>query len=444
MATAPGPSRSLLSLLSYRPARDTLAFFTSLARDYGDVVSVRMGPERAFLINDPTLIRDVLVTNQRHYHKGRALERSKPLLGNGLLTSEDADHVKRRRLLQPAFHKDAIVSYAIAMVEYADRARHRWEDGATVDVAQEMMRLTLGIVGKTLFDADVESHATDIGAALTDVLESFWTMMLPFADVLEHLPVPSLRRSRAARARLDRLMYGMIADRRKHPQHRGDLLSMLLLAQDEEEQGRRLTDVEVRDEAMTLFLAGHETTANALSWMWFLVSGAPGVEGRMHEEIDRVLGGRLPTIADIPNLAYTEQVITEAMRLYPPAWMIGRRAVGEQGLGDYVLPNRALVLVSPYVTQRDARHFSEPERFVPERWTTEFKASLQPFVYFPFGGGSRRCIGESFAWMELILVASTIAQRWTIRAQPGHPVVPQPLMTLRLKHGLRATIAARK
>jgi cytochrome P450 len=217
---------------------------------------------------------------------------------------------------------------------------------------------------------------------------------------------------------------------------------MLLLAQDEED-GRGLTDGEVRDEAMTLFLAGHETTANALSWTWFLLSGAQDVEARMHEELDRVLGKGMPTVADLARLPYVEQVVTESMRLYPPAWMIGRRAVGDQPLGEYVLPNRALVLLSPYVTQRDRRFFADPEWFRPERWAPSFKASLQPFAYFPFGGGARRCIGEPFAWMELMLLVSTIAQRWRIHVVPDHPVVPQPVMTLRLKHGLRATLEMR-
>jgi cytochrome P450 len=440
----PGPSRSILSILTYRPARDPLAFFSGLAARYGDVVHARMGPEHAFLINEPALIRDVLVTNQRFFRKGRALERSKRLLGDGLLTSEDPFHVRQRRLLQPAFHRDSVAAYGLTMTEFADRARSRWEDGSTIDVAQEMTRLTLGIVGKTLFGADVEAQAKDVGQALTAVLESFWTMMLPFADILEHLPVPVLRRSRAARARLDKMMYSMIAERRASPEDRGDLLSMLLLAQDAEEHGRGLTDAQVRDEAMTIFLAGHETTANALAWMWYLVSGAPDVETRMHDEIDRVLAGRLPTLADIPSMPYVERVITEAMRLYPPAWMIGRRAIAEQPLGDYVLPARALVLLSPYVTQRDARYFPDAERFLPDRWTPEFREALPSFAYFPFGGGARRCIGESFAWMELVLVASTIAQRWSIRVVPGHPVVPQPLMTLRFKHGLKATVEKRR
>jgi cytochrome P450 len=267
--------------------------------------------------------------------------------------------------------------------------------------------------------------------------------MLPFYDVLEQLPLPVFRRGRETRAQLDAIIYGMIAERRKTPGDRGDLLSMLLLAQDEENHGERMTDQQVRDEAMTIFLAGHETTANALSWTWYLLSGAPDVEARLHQEVDRALGGRPPTLADLPNLPYVEKVVTEAMRLYPPAWIIGRRAIEDYPVDGYVVPARSIVVLSPYILQRDARFFPDPDRFDPDRWTPEFKASLPPFAYFPFGGGARRCIGESFAWMELVLVASTIAQRWTLRLVPGHPVVPQPVVTLRMKHGLKMTVERR-
>jgi cytochrome P450 len=229
----------------------------------------------------------------------------------------------------------------------------------------------------------------------------------------------------------------MIAERRRSPGDRGDLLSMLLMAQDEEAGGRGMTDRQVRDEAMTIFLAGHETTANALAWTWYLLSQSPEAEARLHEEIDRVLGGRLPTLADIPALPYAEQVVTESMRLYPPAWIIGRRALEEYALGDYIIPARGVVVMSPYLTHRDARHFPEPDRFLPDRWTPEFKAALPSFAYYPFGGGARRCIGESFAWMELVLVLSTIAQRWRLRLAPDQKVVPQPVVTLRVKNGLK-------
>jgi cytochrome P450 len=303
-----------------------------------------------------------------------------------------------------------------------------------------MMRLTLSIAGKALFDIDVDSQAADVGRALTAVMNSFWTTMLPFAEVLERLPIPQLQRARRARERLDRIIYGMIGQRRSEGPaiaERGDLLSMLLLAQDEEDEKRGMNDQQVRDEAMTILLAGHETTANALTWTWFLLSGAPDVEHRLHEELDRVLRGRIPRIDDIGALGFVERIVTESMRLYPPAWLIGRRALGEYPIGDYVAQPRTIFLASPYVLHRDSRYFPNPERFWPDRWTPEFRAALPPFAYFPFGGGPRRCIGESFAWMELVLVVATIAQRWSFRLVPSPPVVPQPVVTLRTKHGVR-------
>ncbi|HEX3644449.1 MAG TPA: cytochrome P450, partial [Vicinamibacterales bacterium] len=384
-------------------------------------------------------IRDVLVTHSRNFTKSRGLERSKRLLGQGLLTSEGATHLRQRRLMQPAFHRDRIAGYGELMVGYADRMRQGWGDGATVDVAREMNRLTLSIVGKTLFDVDVEQQAAAVGEALTAVMESFWMMMLPFAEALERLPVPKLRRARMARARLDAIIYRMIADRRASGRDHGDLLSMLLAAQDEDEGGG-MTDQQVRDEAMTIFLAGHETTANALTWTWFLLGNAPEVEAKLHRELDRVLQGRLPTMKDLASLSYVEQVVTESMRLYPPAWIIGRRTIAEYQLGEYLVPPRSILLMSPYIMHRDPRFYADAERFDPERWSPEFRAALPKFAYFPFGGGPRQCIGESFAWMELILLVATIAQQCRLRLVPGHQVVPQPLITLRAKHGMRMTI----
>jgi cytochrome P450 len=441
-AVAPGPKPSLLRSVVYFPGRDPLGFFSNLAREYGDIVSYTMGGERMFLVSAPQHIKDILVTYNRNFIKGRGLQRSKRILGEGLLTSEGAVHLRQRRLMQPAFHRDRIAGYGKTMVEYADRARSGWSDGATLDIAREMNRLTLNIVGKTLFDADVESQAVQVGDALSGVMDTFWVMMLPFADLLERLPVPKLRRARMARARLDAIIYRMIADRRASGRDHGDLLSMLLTAQDEE-SGGGMTDLQVRDEAMTIFLAGHETTANALTWTWYLLGRTTAVEARMHEEIDRVLQGRLPTIADIAALPYIERVVTESMRLFPPAWIIGRRALAEYPIGQYVAPAGALFLVSPYIVQRDARHYPDPERFDPDRWTPEFRETLPKFAYFPFGGGPRQCIGESFAWMELILLVATIAQRWRMRLVPGHPVVPQPVVTLRARHGMRMTVQQR-
>jgi cytochrome P450 len=442
----PGPKLSAFQQLVYRPgAGNPLPFFTSLARSYGDIVTYRMAGEQVFLVSDPQLIKDILVTHNRNFIKGRGLQRVKRLLGEGLLTSEDPHHLRQRRLMQPAFHRDRVAVYAGTMVAHADRLRQQWQHGAVLDIAHEMMRLTLSIVGKTLFDADVEEQAGDVREALTGVMDTFWTMMLPFADLLEQLPLPRMRRARTSRARLDAIIYGFIAERRASGRDHGDLLSMLLSARDEDAtDAGRMTDTQVRDEAMTIFLAGHETTANALTWTWYLLSGAPEIEARLHREIDAVLGGRRPTVADIPVLPLVERVVTEAMRLYPPAWIVGRRAIESYRIGSYVAPARSLVLASQWVVHRDERWFADPERFDPDRWTPAFKAALPPYAYFPFGGGPRRCIGESFAWIELVLVVATIAQRWKLRLVPGHPVEPQALVTLRTRYGMRMTVERRE
>ena len=439
----PGPKTSFLSALTYRPGRDPLQFFANIAREYGDVAYLSMGGERLFIVSDPAVIKDVLVTHNQNFHKSRGLERVKVMLGEGLLTSEDAFHLRQRRLMQPAFHRDRIAAYASTMVSYAERMRSGWSDGATFDMAREMSRLTLLIVGKTLFDTDVESQARDVGDAMGRLMNSFWLLMLPFGETLERLPIPVMNRGRKARKRLDAIVYGMIRERRANLGDRGDLLSMLLMAQDEEDRGRGMTDKQVRDEAMTIFLAGHETTANAMTWTWYLLSQTPEVERRMHEEIDSVLGGRLATVADVERLPYTTRIVTESMRLYPPAWLLGRRAVADYRIREYHVPARSIVLMSQWIVHRDGRFFPEPDRFDPDRWTPEFKAALPRFAYFPFGGGPRQCIGESFAWMELVLLVSTIAQRWHFDMVPGHPVVPHAAVTLRPKHGMKMIARAR-
>jgi cytochrome P450 len=307
-----------------------------------------------------------------------------------------------------------------------------------------MNRLTLTVVGKTLFDTDVDAHAKSVGEALTGVMESFWTLMLPLSSVIERLPLPHIRRSRAARAELDAIIYGFIHERRASGRDHGDLLSMLLMAQDDEDRGRGMTDRQVRDEAMTIFLAGHETTANALMWTWYLLSQSPDVARALHEEIDRVLAGRTPSIADLPSLPTVERVVTESMRLYPPAWIVGRRAIAPYTIDGYTLPARSIVIMSQWIVHRDRRWYADPERFDPGRWTPAFKAALPQFAYFPFGGGPRRCIGESFAWMELMLMVATIARRWRFQLVEGHPVVPQPLVTLRSKHGMQMIAIERR
>jgi cytochrome P450 len=440
----PGPKPSIFSTFVYRPGRDPLTFFSNLAHQYGDLAYLRMAGEHLFLAGDPAVIRDVLVTHNQNFHKSRGLERIKILLGEGLLTSEDAFHLRQRRLMQPAFHRNRIAAYASTMVTYADRVRRGWIPGSTIDVAREMSRLTLLIVGKTLFDADVESQARDVGDAMSGLMDSFWTLMLPFGETLQRLPLPHIRRGRKARERLDAIIYGIIRERRANLGDRGDLLSMLLLAQDDEDKGRGMTDRQVRDEAMTIFLAGHETTANALTWTWYLLSQSPEVERRLHAEIDSVLNGLLPTVADIERLPYTTRVITESMRLYPPAWLVGRRAINEYSIGRYHVPARSIIVMSQWIVHRDARQYLDPERFDPDRWTPEFKAALPRFAYFPFGGGPRQCIGESFAWMELVLLVATLAQQWRFALLPGHPVVPQAAVTLRPRYGMKMIANARQ
>jgi cytochrome P450 len=420
------------------------AFLERAAREYGDVVYFKMGPQDVYFLNHPDYIKDVLVTRQQNFIKGRALQRSKRLLGEGLLTSEGSFHRRQRRLAQPAFHRQRVASYADVMTEYAARTSLHWRDGEQLDIAQEMMRLTLAIVGKTLFDADVEEEAQEIGEALATILNLFNAMIFPFSELLEKLPLPQNKRFEKAKRRLDETIYRIINERRRSGEDHGDLLSMLLLSQDEEGTGS-MTDEQVRNEVMTLFLAGHETTANALTWTWYLLSQNEKQEARLDAEIDEVLGTReRPTVEDVQHLRYTEMVLAESMRLYPPAWAIGRLATKETEIGGYKIAPGSLVIVSQYVMHRDARYYPMPERFDPERWTPDARESRPQFSYFPFGAGARRCIGEGFAWMEGVLLIATLARRWRMRHVAGHPVELQPLITLRPKHGMLMTVHKRQ
>jgi cytochrome P450 len=439
----PHPRWPAISFFAYR--RDMAGFLTRATRDYGDVVYFKIGPQDVYFLNHPDYIKDVLVTHQQNFIKGRALQRAKRLLGEGLLTSEGSFHRRQRRLAQPAFHRNRIASYADKMTEYAERASDGWTDGAQLDMSEEMMRLTLAIVAKTLFDADVEEgEADEIGEALTTIMSLFNAMLFPFSEVLEKLPLPQSRRFKRAKKRLDETIYRIIDERRRSGEDRGDLLSMLLFSQDEEGTGS-MTDEQVRDEVMTLFLAGHETTANALTWTWYLLSQHEEAEARLHQEVDEVLGGRArPLVEDVPRLRYTEMVLMESMRLYPPAWAIGRLAVKETEINGYRIAPGSLVLVSQYVTHRDPRYYPDPMRFDPERWTTEARETRPQFAYFPFGAGARRCIGEAFAWMEGVLLIATLARRWRLRHAPAHTVDIQPLITLRPKHGMLMTAHKRQ
>jgi cytochrome P450 len=437
----PGPISRMPggSLIAFR--RDSLNYLLDAARRYGDIARIMLGPQEVFLVNNPDYIRDVLVTNHRNFLKSRGLEVAKRFLGEGLLTSEREFHRRQRRLIQPAFHRQRIDGYARVMIDCSARMRDLWHDGETLDIAAQMMRLTLAIVGKTLFDAETESDASEIRDALNSIMGMFsFTLTLPFAEVIEKVLVFPKRRFEKARARLDAVMYRIINERRASGEDRGDLLSMLLMAQDEEGDGGGMTNLQVRDEAMTLLMAGHETTANALTWTWYLLSQNPEAEQKFHAEMDSVLSGRLPTVDDFLRLTYTEMVFAESMRLYPPAWTLGRRVVADYQMGDYVLPAGSIILMSQYVTHRDERFYPDPERFDPERWAPGAREARPKFSYFPFGGGPRVCVGEQFAWMEGVLVLATLGQKWRMRLVPGHPVTPRPLITLRPKYGMKMTL----
>lgn len=440
----PGPkTRTPLGhLLAFR--RDVVGFLTKIAEQYGDIVYFRVGPMGVVLLNHPDYIREVLQTSHRNFVKGRPLHLAKRLLGEGLLTSEGDFHARQSRIVQPALHAQRVDAYGAVMTDYAARLSRGWSDGVTVDMAREMTRVATAIAGKTMFHWDVDSAvATGIGNALEDAMRLFSRVSIPFAEWLLLLPLPSTFRFYRAKAHLDSTIYRLIAERRREGQDRGDLLSMLLLAQDSEGDGGTMTDTQVRDEALTLFLTALDTTSLALTWTWYLVSQHPAVETQLHAELDTVLSGRSPTVDDLDRLPYTHMVLSEAVRLYPPTYAIARQTIGAFAVGGYTLPAGTLILMSPYVMHRDPRYYPDPGRFDPLRWNPETRAKLPKFTYFPFGGGPRGCIGQSYALQEAMLVIATLAQDWRMRLAPGHPVELLPLINLRPRYGMRMILERR-
>lgn len=435
----PGESRPWSSILALR--NDPLGYMERIAARYGDLAHLRVGPYKVVFVNHPDLVHEVLVAKDASFIKGRALDQTRDVFGKGLLTSEGEFHKRQRRLIQPAFHRRRIEGYADAMATDAAAAAARWRDGETVDVSREMTRLTLRIVARTLFSVDVEEEsAREVGRALDALVDAF-SVVAVLGSVIRKLPLPSVRRANKARETLDALIYRMIAERRRTGGGE-DLLSLLLAARDED--GSAMDDRQVRDEAMTLFLAGHETTANALAWSWYLLAGHPEAEARFHAEVDSVLGDRLPGAADLPSLPVTRQVFAEAMRLYPPAWAVSRRAIEPVTIGGYPVPAGSGVLASQWTLHRDPRFFPDPLAFRPERWTEELEAGLPKLAYFPFGGGPRICIGMGFAWMEGILLLATLGRRWRMRLVSGQRVEPHPRITLRPKNGVLVTLERRE
>jgi cytochrome P450 len=419
--------------------RDRLALFTRCARDFGEVVGVRLGPIRAAVLSHPDAIEEVLVTQSRNFIKHFLLRQNRILLGNGLLTSEGDFWLRQRRLIQPAFVRQRVAGYADVMVAYTERLLAGWRDGETHDLHPEMTRLTLEIAAKTLFDADVAGDAPEVGQALTVALASYETRIGGLYPMPRWLPTAGNRRLHQAAGRLDEIIYRFIRQRRESGTERNDLLSLLLHARDEDD-GSGMTDQQVRDEAMTLFLAGHETTALALTWTGYLLAQHPDVYDRLLAELRSVLGGRAPTAADVPRLTFTEHLVLESMRLYPPVYAFGREALHDCEVMGYAIPARTTVFMSQWAMHRDPRWFAVPEKFDPDRWADGLAARLPKFAYFPFSGGPRVCIGNTFAMLEAILVLATLAPRFRFELVSGQVILPWPSMTLRPRYGIKVVL----
>jgi cytochrome P450 len=436
----PGPEPGFFDGLRSPIRRDPLTVMTRAAREYGDVVGFRFLHVRTFLLVHPENIEDVLVTSARKFVKGRALRANKHLFGEGLLTSEGELWLRQRRLMQPAFHCARIAAYARTMTDFAVRLMEGWKTGQQIDVHREMMRLTLQVVGKTLFDADVERDVPQVGKTLELLLE-FAADFRRLIFTPKWLPTARNRQARRAIRQLDEIIFRIIQEKRGSGEDTGDLLSMLLSAQDVD--GSRMNDQQLRDEAITLFLAGHETTASALSWTWWLLAQHPEIEEKLRFELAEVLGGRLPTLEDLPKLVYTGHVLTESLRLYPPAWAMARMAIEDHEIAGYPVPKGTGVAASQWVVHRDPRWYDAPEKFVPERWEKDLLKRIPRMAYFPFGAGSRQCIGNTFALIEATLVLATIAQQYRFRLMEGHPVLPLASITLRPRYGVRVFVEER-
>jgi len=442
----PGLEHNLLwfAFRKFRP-HDPIHLFEDLARRFGDIAHYKIGPENILFLNHPDFIREVLVVQNDNFVKERTVQRTKMLLGEGMITSEGKDHRQQRLAAQPAFHRQAIRGYADTMVEESERAARRWRDGEVIDASQHMMDLTLAIVSRTLFSTDLGAEVAELTESINRIMNLYhYLVLLPAVEILVQLRAPKVGRFARERAKLDQIVYRMIAEHRKSRSIRadrgGDLLDMMIAA---EEDDSPETNERLRDQVTTIFLAGYETVANALTWTWYLLDQNQDAQRLLHAELDQVLKGRSPGIDDLPNLRYTEMVLAESMRLFPPAWAMGRKAIKDFDLGPYRLPAKTTVLMSQYVTHREEKFFPDPLRFDPERFSPAAKAQRPKFAYFPFGAGGRQCIGESFAWMECVLVLATLAQKWKLHLVPGHKVQPEPLITLRPKYGMRMRLEAR-
>lgn len=440
----PGP-RGLLPLREIRAfRRDLLGFLEQMAKTYGDIAYFRFGFHTVYLVSHPDYIQDVLVTQHRSLPKSWILEIARDALGNGMLTSNGEYHRRQRKLIKPVLDKHRIPGYAETMVRLADRTAAAWQDGATIDMADEMMRLTLAVVAQTLFSSDLDETATEIGQSISEMAEMYERAKSPFADQINRLPfLPGNRRFKRALVRLDTAIYRIIDRRRRSGDTPDDLLTLLLAARNEDD-GAPLTDQQVRDEALAVFLAGQETTSDVLAWTWYLLSQHPEVEAEFHRELDDVLDSHLPGSPDLERLTYTRKMLAETMRLYPPGYVLPRRATEPCSIGPYTVPTGAILLTNIYRVHRDPRFYDDPERFEPSRWTAEMKQRLPRFAFCPFGGGPHACLGDHFAWADAMLLMAVLGQRWKASLIPGSPVAPRPLVNLRPRYGIPMKLTRRK
>jgi cytochrome P450 len=441
----PRPRAVVGNLIEFR--RDKLAFFTRCAREYGDRVRFQIGPRPVVLLSDPAMIEQVLGVQQKNFVKHFVLSLLRPVLGDGLLTSEAEPWLRQRRLIQPAFQRSHVEDYAAIFVAHTERMLSDWGDGERIDLHSAMMHLTLSIAAKALLGTEVSgSEFRSVSRALELLMRDF---VYRFEGIVKiPLWVPTVWNWRIKRQirQLDRVIYGIIDRRRRGAQDGDDLLTRLMQATDAgaENPGApgTMSDRQLRDEMMTLFLAGHETTANALSWTCYLLAQHPEVEVRLQAELQSVLSGRSPTVADVPRLVYTEQVVTESMRVFPPVYAIGRRSVRNCEIGGYDVPAGTTFLMSQWVLHRDPRFFDDPLEFRPQRWADGLAKRIPKFAYFPFGGGPRVCVGNSFALLEAVLILATVAQQFRFELLAGQRVIPWPAVTLRPKYGIHVVCRA--
>jgi cytochrome P450 len=402
-----------------------------VAEKYGDISTFRLGRMEVFFVRHPDLVREVLLAQRANFTMTSLRAKINAVVGEGLFTSRGELHSRQQRLMLPVFRKSRIEAYAAQMAELSRHARDQWQNGSSVDVADEMMKLTMLIAARALFAHDIGDDTRNVSRNIGICLEVFTRLSSPFLKLSLALPLPSSLRLKQAVRELDAVIYRLIERRRTGGAKGDDVLSLLMQARDDETQGQ-MTEKQLRDEVLTLLIAGHETTANVLSWIFYLLSEAPAVDARLHDEARSVLGAREGFAAgDVDRLKYAQHVILEGLRLYPPGWFVGREAQADVRLGGYTVPKGSIVMLSQYVMHRDARFFDEPERFKPERWDGGLLERLPRGAYFPFSAGERHCIGEGFAWQEALLVLATLVERWKFELVPGQSIRPRPSVTLR-------------